>query len=372
VTVTSSPDAPTAHRRATIHPLRVSAVEPLTADAVAIAFEVPPELAADYRFVHGQHVSLRCAEVGDDVRRSYSICSPAGSNRLRVAVKRLPGGVFSAYAHERLRPGDVVEVVTPTGHFNTPLDPMQARSYAMVAAGSGITPILSIIATVLEAEPLSMVTLIYGNRTVAEIMFLEELEDLKNAHPDRFTMYHVLSREEQEVELFSGRIDRDRLRMFLDELLPPESVDEWFLCGPRAMTDAARGLLVERGVDARHVHAELFHAEGMGTAVAAGPAPAPSPAGTAAEVTVILDGRRSTFPVEPEGERILDAALRVRADAPYACKGGVCGTCRAKLVSGTVRMDQHYALEDAELDAGFVLACQSHPTSERVVLDFDQ
>jgi ring-1,2-phenylacetyl-CoA epoxidase subunit PaaE len=279
--------------------------------------------------------------------------------------------VFSAYARQRLRPGEVMEVVTPTGHFNTPLDPLQARSYAMVAAGSGITPIISIIATVLAVEPLSTVTLVYGNRTVRDIMFLEELEDLKNTYPGRFTMYHVLSREQQEVELFNGRIDRERLAQFVDALLPVDAVDEWFLCGPREMIDAARGLLTERGVQPDHVHTELFHAEGMDR-----PAPAPRTAATSAagmsEVTIVLDGRSSSFALARDGQRILDAALQVRSDAPYACKGGVCGTCRAKLVEGTVRMEQCYALEQHEVDAGFVLACQSHPTSEKVVLDFDQ
>jgi ring-1,2-phenylacetyl-CoA epoxidase subunit PaaE len=377
LTASSLPEAPAAHRRATIHPLRVRAVEPLTNDAVAVEFEVPQELVDDYRFVHGQHLSLRCVEAGDDVRRSYSICTPAGSGRLRVAVKRLPGGVFSAYAHDRLRPGDVVEVVTPIGRFNTPLDATRTRSYAMVAAGSGITPILSIIATILAFEPHSSVTLLYGNRTVGDIMFLEELEDLKNLHADRFALYHVLSREEQEVGLFNGRIDRSRLGAFLDNLVPPEGVDEWFLCGPREMIDSARALLVERGADPSHVHSELFHAEDAPRPAAGAGGGAARPAAAtssepSAEVTVILDGRSSTFSLERHGERVLDAALRVRSDAPYACKGGVCGTCRAKLVSGSVEMEQCFALEQNEIDAGFVLACQSHPTSDRVVLDFDQ
>jgi ring-1,2-phenylacetyl-CoA epoxidase subunit PaaE len=365
------------HRRATIHPLRVAAVEPITDDAVAIEFEVPAELADEYQFVQGQHISLRCEGAGDDIRRSYSICTAAGSGRLRVAVKCLPGGVFSAYARDRLRAGDVVEVVTPTGHFNTPLDPTRRRQYAMVAAGSGIAPILSIIATVLEAEPRSSVTLVYGNRTVADIMFLEELEDLKNLHPARFALYYVLSREEQEVALFHGRLDQEKFAAFLDQLLPPGDVDEWFLCGPRDMIESGRALLIARGVDATHVHLELFHTESIESARARETAE-PSRMDTAsastapAEVTIILDGRRSTFKLDRQGERVLDAALRVRSDAPYACKGGVCGTCRAKLVSGSVEMEQCYALEQSEVDAGFVLACQSHPTSDAVVLDFDQ
>jgi len=245
-------EATVGHRRATIHPLRVKGVEPLTDDSVVIEFEIPPELAAEYSFTHGQHVSLRCEATGDDVRRSYSICSAAGSGRLRVAVKRLPGGVFSAYAFEQLEPGETMEVVTPIGHFNTPLDPSRATSYVMIAAGSGITPILSILSTILAVEPLSSVTLIYGNRTVKDIMFLEELEDLKNEHPERFALYHVLSREEQEVPLFHGHIDAPRLNAFLDQLVRTDGVDEWFLCGPRDMIDAARSVLLERGVAAEH------------------------------------------------------------------------------------------------------------------------
>jgi ring-1,2-phenylacetyl-CoA epoxidase subunit PaaE len=346
-------------------------VERLTDDAIAVEFEIPPELADEYRFMHGQHVSLRSLDAGDELRRSYSICSSVGSGRLRVAVKRLSGGVFSAYAHDHLKAGDIIEVVTPIGRFNTALDPTHTKSYAMVAAGSGITPILSILTTILEAEPNSSVTLIYGNRTVQDIMFLEELEDLKNLHAGRFAMYHVLSREEQDVALFHGRIDRDHLEQFFDQLVRPEDVDEWFLCGPRSMIDSARELLVERGTDASHVHSELFHADDA-------PRPARDvPDATAAaegvsEVTIVLDGRKSTFPLARDGERVLDAALRVRSDAPYACKGGVCGTCRAKLVSGSVEMEQCFALEQSELDAGFVLACQSHPTADKVVLDFDR
>jgi ring-1,2-phenylacetyl-CoA epoxidase subunit PaaE len=368
----SSPEAPAGHRRATIHPLRVSAVERLTDDAIAVEFEIPAELIDEYRFMHGQHVSLRSLEAGDDIRRSYSICSSPGSGRLRVAVKRLSGGVFSAYAHDHLKAGDIIEVVTPIGRFNTALDPAQTKSYAMIAAGSGITPIISILTAILEAEPHSSVTLIYGNRTVQDIMFLEELEDLKNLYPGRFAMYHVLSREEQDVALFHGRIDRAHLEEFFEQLVRPDDVDEWFLCGPREMIDSGRSLLVERGTEPAHVHSELFHAE---DAPRVAPIREVSDATTAegmSEVTIILDGRKSTFPLARDGERVLDAALHVRSDAPYACKGGVCGTCRAKLLSGSVEMEHCFALEQSEIDAGFVLACQSHPTSDKVVLDFDQ
>jgi ring-1,2-phenylacetyl-CoA epoxidase subunit PaaE len=372
VTVTPVAEAPAAHRRATIHALRVKAVESLTDDAVVIEFEIPPELENDFEFIHGQHVSLRCEAAGDDTRRSYSICSAAGSGQLRVAVKRLPGGIFSAFAMEQLRAGDVVEVVTPIGHFNTPLDPSHAISYAMIAAGSGIAPILSNLSTILAVEPRSSVTLIYGNRTVKDIMFLEELEDLKNRYPERFVLYHVLSREEQEVQLFHGHIDAEHLQVFLDELVRPADVDEWFLCGPREMIESARAVLLERGVEAEHVHSELFHAKDAQRPRNVDQLALAAPSPDAAEVTIVLDGRSSTFSVDRDGERILDAALRVRSDAPYACKGGVCGTCRAKLVSGSVEMEQHFALEQREIDAGFVLVCQSHPTTPKVVLDFDQ
>jgi ring-1,2-phenylacetyl-CoA epoxidase subunit PaaE len=372
LTATPVAEVSAGHRRATIHPLAVKTVEPLTDDAVVIEFEIPPELESEFSFTHGQHVSLRCEAAGDDTRRSYSICSAAGSGRLRVAVKRLPGGVFSAFALEQLRAGDVVEVVTPIGHFNTPLDPGNAISYAMIAAGSGIAPILSNLSTILAVEPQSSVTLIYGNRTVKDIMFLEELEDLKNQFPERFALYHVLSREEQEVELFHGHIDAERVNRFLDQLVRPDTVDQWFLCGPREMIESAKEVLLERGVDAEHVHAELFHAKDAQRPRTDEQLTSATPSAGAAEVTIILDGRSSTFSVDPDGERILDAALRVRSDAPYACKGGVCGTCRARLVSGSVEMDQHFALEQREIDAGFVLACQSHPTTPTVVLDFDQ
>jgi ring-1,2-phenylacetyl-CoA epoxidase subunit PaaE len=362
-------EPPVLKRHAVFHDLQVAQVEPLTADSVAITFNVPPELAAEYSFVQGQHVSLRCRPAGDEVRRNYSICSPAGSGLLRIAVKRLPGGVFSSYAHSQLRAGDVIEVLTPTGRFNTALDPSLARTYVAIAAGSGIAPIFSIISTILEVECGSSVTLLYGNRTMQDIMFLEELEDLKNRALDRFSMYYVLSREQQEVELLNGRIDRLKLERFFEAVLP-QPVDEWFVCGPQAMITETRAFLGERGADSRHVHAELFHAEGQERQASTSEQRTTGSDGS--QVTVVLDGRASTFALAPAGERILDAALRVRSDAPYACKGGVCGTCRAKVLAGAVTMEQNYALEQSEVDAGFVLACQSHPAAPAVTLDFDQ
>jgi len=358
-------------RHAVFHDLRVARLDRLTDDAVAITFEVPAELGADYRFVAGQHVSLRCTIAGDDVRRNYSICTPPSSGILRIGVKRLPDGVFSSYAMDKLRVGDTIEVLTPSGRFFTPLDPAQARHYGAVAAGSGITPILSILASALEVEPASRATLVYVNQTTRSIMFLDEVEDLKDRYLDRFHLVHVLDGERREVDLLSGFLDRARFSAILDTLVGPVPVDEWFLCGPLGLTDMIRDTLVERGVPAGHVHRELFHV-GPPPPGRAPPPTAESTALAGSSVTVVLDGRTSTFPLRPDAEPILDAALRVRGDAPYACKNGVCGTCRARLVEGQVAMDQNFALEREEVDRGYVLACQSHPTSDAVVLDFDQ
>jgi ring-1,2-phenylacetyl-CoA epoxidase subunit PaaE len=362
-----SGEATAARRHAVFHPLAVARIEPLTDDSVALTFDVPPELRAEYRFLAGQHVSLRFPVAGDDVRRNYSICSPATSGELRVAVKRLSGGVFSSYVLERLQLGDVMEVMTPSGRFTVAMDPSHRKHYCAIAAGSGITPILSLLATALAVEPHSHCTLIYGNRSPRTVMFLEDLADLKDRSRERLALIHVLSREPQDAELLNGRIDGPKLTALLDALVPPETVDEWLLCGPSELVDAARATLADRGVPAARIHRELFHV---------GPVPphrvAPrAAAADAANVTVILDGRASSFPLRPDTEAILDATLKVRGDAPYACKNGMCGTCRAKLVTGTVEMDHNYALEADELAAGFVLACQSYPTSEAVTLDFD-
>jgi ring-1,2-phenylacetyl-CoA epoxidase subunit PaaE len=355
-------------RHAVFHPLRVGAVDRITDDAVAITFEVPAELTEAYDFLAGQHLTIRSPMVGDDVRRNYSICAPAGSGQLRIAVKRLSGGSFSTWAAEHLAPGDVLEVMTPTGRFGMRFDSSRARHYAAVVAGSGITPVISLAATALETEPDSRFTLLYGNRTTKSIMFLEELEDLKNAHRDRLHLVHVLSREATDVELFSGRLDRPRLERVFQALLPVETVDDWFLCGPYEMVSGARALLLECGVHRRNVHTELFFV---------GDIPPPTRpteavvAEAASSVTVVLDGRRTTMDVAPGSGSILDAVLRERTDAPFACKGGVCGTCRAKLVEGEVDMDRNWALEDDEVEQGYVLTCQSHPRTPRVVLDYD-
>ncbi|HEY5879923.1 MAG TPA: 1,2-phenylacetyl-CoA epoxidase subunit PaaE [Nakamurella sp.] len=357
-----------ARRHAVFHRLRVAAVQRLTEDAVAVTFDVPDRLRDEFRFDPGQHVSVRAAALGDDVRRNYSICAPATRGPLRIGVKRIPDGVFSAFVAERLQPGDTLEVMTPTGTFSPRLDPTRARRYVAVAAGSGITPVLSILATALEVEPASTAALVYANRRISTIMFLEELEDLKNRFPARFQLIHVLGHELTEVDMLSGRLDGDRFDRILDTILPVDDVDDWYLCGPLALADTVRAILLDRGVPAEHVHRELFH---VGAPPRRRVVDADVPA-TGARVTAILDGRSIELTVPPDGDSILEATLRVRPDAPFACKNGVCGTCRARIVEGRVQMDANYALEPDEVGRGYVLTCQSHPVTDRVVLDFDR
>jgi ring-1,2-phenylacetyl-CoA epoxidase subunit PaaE len=360
-------------RRAQFHPLTVRAVERLTDDAVAITFEVPDELREDYRFEPGQHLTLRAHLNGEEVRQSYSIClSRSQAQRtgtLRVASARVAGGRMSNWLNDCVAPGDVIEAMTPLGSFTCPTEPDGIRHHLAVAAGSGITPVLSLLSTVLEEEPQSRVTLFFGNRRTASVMFLEELEDLKNAHLGRFQLVNVLSREPQDVELFTGRLDPERIQRLLAAFAPVESVDEWYLCGPYGMVTGTQELLADAGVDPRNVHHEIFHVaeqEAPRQAVVVDESAPP-----AAVVTVNLDGRTTRIEMPTKDETILDATLRSRPDAPYSCTGGVCGTCRARLVSGEVRMDRNYALEPEEVAAGLVLACQSHPVTDEVALDYD-
>jgi ring-1,2-phenylacetyl-CoA epoxidase subunit PaaE len=370
MTVTgTAPVQPAARRHSVFHRLRVSAVDRLTADAVAVTFDVPPHLGAAYAFTAGQHVNI-VLPGGDGVRRSYSICSPQGSGELRIAIKRIPDGTFSAYALDSLSPGDELDVMTPAGRFTPDLDPANAKHYVAIAAGSGITPIISIVASTLQTEPGSQATLVCANRTSQSVMFLDELADLKDVYGERLHLMHVLSREARETELMSGRIDKPRLERFLATLIPPETVDEWYLCGPLELVTTARRVLLDHGVDRAHIHSELFH---VGE-----PPTLPPPVERQAErspdvsmVTVLLDGRLSTVELADSDETVLEAVLRVRNDAPFACRGGVCGTCRAKLLDGKVVMERNFALEEDEVSAGYVLTCQSHPSTRAVSLDYD-
>ncbi|QUC55345.1 2Fe-2S iron-sulfur cluster binding domain-containing protein [Streptomyces sp. A2-16] len=351
---------------ARFHPLPVAAVDRLTDDSVALTLTVPPELREQYRHAAGQHLALRRTADGQEIRRTYSICSPApdaqGPRELRVGVRLVEGGAFSTYALKEINVGDELEVMTPAGRFT--LDPAPGL-YAAIVGGSGITPVLSIVATLLAREPEARFCLIRSDRTAASTMFLEEVADLKDRHPERFQLVTVLSREEQQAGLPSGRLDRERLTGLLPALLPVDRVAGWFLCGPFGLVQGAEKALRELGVARTRIHEEIFHVD-------AGAAPAPTVSAPAhSTVTARLDGRGGSWPVQ-DGESLLETVLRNRSDAPYACKGGVCGTCRAFLVSGEVRMDRNFALEPEETQAGYVLACQSHPVTEKVELDFDR
>ncbi|CAM5322701.1 2Fe-2S iron-sulfur cluster-binding protein [Streptomyces griseomycini] len=351
---------------ARFHRLRVAAVDRLTDDSVALTLAVPPDLREEYRYAPGQHLALRRTVDGQDIRRTYSICSPApdgeGPSTLRVGVRFVEGGAFSTYALKEIDVDDELEVMTPAGRFT--LRPAPGL-YAAIVGGSGITPVLSIVSTLLAREPRARFCLIRSDRTSASTMFLEEVADLKDRYPERFQLVTVLSREEQQAGLPSGRLDRERLTGLLPALLPVEQVDGWFLCGPYGLVEGAERALRGLEVARSRIHEEIFHVD-AGTAPAA---TAPTPAHST--VTARLDGRGGTWPVQA-GESLLETVLRNRPDAPYACKGGVCGTCRAFLVSGEVRMDRNFALESEETEAGYVLACQSHPVTERVELDFDR
>ena len=346
------------------HTLTVAAVEKLCDDAAAVTFDVPDELRADYAFAAGQSLALRRVVDGVEERRSYSICAPVGSSP-RVGIREVPDGLFSSWLVREVRPGTRVEVQTPTGRFRA--DPAAGGRHLCLAAGSGITPVLSIAASVLAGSPTAHVTLIYGNRRAATVMFADELSDLKDRYGARFELVHVLSREPRDVELLSGRLDGDRLRTLLDLLVPLDAVDHVWLCGPYPMVEEARTVLAELGVPAERVHRELFfvdeppppveHAEAL-------------PTGETSEVTLTIDGRSSTAAL-PRDRSILDGAQAVRSDLPFACKGGVCGTCRALVKDGTVDMRRNYALEPAEVAAGFVLTCQSYPVSDEVSVDYD-
>ena len=349
------------------HPLTISNVETLTEDAVAITFDVPEALTERYRYVPGQHIAVRADIDGQDVRRTYSVCANATSNQLRIGVKRLGGGAFSTYATTRLAVGDQLDVTPPHGEFTIVPDSENVRHYGAIAAGSGITPVISMIATVLDQEPHSRFTLVFGNRSSASIMFLEELEGLKDRYPARLHLVHVLSREAQIIPALSGRLDHERLTALFDAVIDVDSVDTWYLCGPYEMVGAARASLTDRGVAVDAINDELFFAE---------PTPPPPPAPPVdktgmSEITFTLDGRSSAVLVDPNGPPILAYALEERRDTPFSCKGGMCTTCKAQVVAGTVETDLNFALADEDLAKGYILTCQAHPTSDELTITYD-
>ncbi len=330
-------------------------------------------LATTFDFRHGQYLTLRAMIDGESLVRSYSICSVAGDAAPMIAIKRIDGGRFSAYAHAHFKPGVSVEAAPPTGEFTVPIDPQRARSYLCIAAGSGITPILSIMRTVLAQEPRSRVTLLYGNRRTATMMFRDELSFLKNAYMDRLQWINVMSREQQEAEILNGRINNQKGGELNRHLIRIREFDEFFLCGPEAMiSEVSRGLRGE-GIPAHRIHYELFHASAQDAkaVIAKHQARAERFAGRSSDVRVRFGGREISFELAADGENVLDGALDAGIDVPFSCKGGVCATCKAKLIEGEVEMDLNHALGQDELAAGYILTCQAHPVSSRIVVDYD-
>ena len=349
------------------HTLRIAQVRRETSDAISLRFDVPAALRSDYAFVQGQHLTLRTTLDGHEVRRTYSICAGVDDGELRVAIKKVPGGLFSTWAHGSLRAGDSIDVLTPDGRFHTPLRAEQTRHYAGFAAGSGITPMLSLIRTTLAREPRSRFTLLYGNRRSSDLLFQEALEDVKDRHLSRFTLYNLFSREHQDIELFNGRLDGAKVKAFADNLLPVDTIDEAFVCGPGGMLDEVEAALRACGMDPAHIHLERFGVPGIAPSHAVQPEDAPQ-----ASITVMVDGMRRTIDFREGDASVLDAALRAGLDLPYSCKGGMCCTCRAKLLEGKARMDKNYSLERSEVEAGYVLTCQAHPLTPTLVVSYDE
>ncbi len=352
------------------HPVRVKEVRKETPECVSVLFEIPANLEKEFIFMQGQSLTMRTTLNGEEVRRTYSICSAPMEKEWRVAIKKVEGGLFSGFANDQLKKGDIIELMPPVGKFYTELDPGHQKNYVAFAAGSGITPVISLIKSTLAAEPKSHFTLVYGNRTRGSIIFFEELEGLKNKYMNRFTLVHVLSREKTDSPVHFGRIDREKLAT-LEKLIDYSNTDEFFLCGPEEMIFTAKDFLEAKGIDKKKIHFELFTSPGQAkskvksqqSTIKSGPKSA---------ITIKLDGRSVEFDLPlADDTTILDAALQQGADLPYACKGGMCCTCKAKLLEGEVIMDVHWGLEEEEVEKGYILTCQSHPKTEKVVVDFD-
>jgi ring-1,2-phenylacetyl-CoA epoxidase subunit PaaE len=357
------------------YPLKIKDIKKETADCVSILFDVPPQYFETFAFKQGQYLTLKAHVEGEEIRRSYSICSAPFENEMRIAIKKIEGGIFSTYANDKLKKGDTIEVAPPDGRFNTILNFNHKKHYVLIAAGSGITPILSILKSVLKEEPQSEVTLIYGNKNAASVIFREEIEGLKNKNMQRLRVFHVLSRERVDAELLHGRIDASKMKAFIEKMpeillrneIPTKSGrgSEYFLCGPEDMINDIRQVLAENNIDTKHIHFELF-----GTNKTKRNHAVISSEKVVSTATIKLDGISFDVSIH-EGEAVLDAALRMGADLPFACKGGVCCTCRAKITEGVVDMEVNYALDHDELERGYILTCQSIPKTARVVIDFD-
>lgn len=352
------------------HALKIIDIRPETHDCVSLALEIPDDLKAEYAYQPGQYITFKTTLDGEEIRRSYSLCSSPLDNDFRVAIKRVHEGRFSNYAADKLRKGDMIDVMTPMGQFTTAIDPANQKNYMAFAAGSGITPILSLIKTILRSEALSTFTLIFGNKNLQSIIFKEELEALKNKYMDRFQVIHILSREKLETDVNNGRINAEKCEQLFAGLLDKANIHAYFLCGPEDMIMGVKDYLLQQGVDEKSVHFELF-TTGVQTIKADWKETHTTTDEKLCTVTIKLDDRTYDIQLAYGGDNILDAALNSGADLPYACKGGVCCTCRAKVIEGEVEMEVNYALEKDEVEQGFVLTCQSHPKTERVYIDFD-
>ena len=348
--------------------LTVKEVKRETAESVSILFDVPVDLESKFVFIQGQYITLRTEIHGEDLRRSYSICSCPYGKELRVAVKQIPDGKFSTYLNTTLKVSDKIDVMPPLGNFFTEIDLHNEKNYAAFASGSGITPIMSIIRATLKAEPKSTFNLFYGNRTKETILFNSDLEELQSDYPNRLHVYHVLSRDSDVEHKFRGRLSAEKCREYHKDLVDLTTLDEVFLCGPEEMIFEIKDALVEIGVAETAIHFELFTAAKPKT----NDEDAPSTEGVLSQVEVIVDGESYHFELSENGDTILDAAMAIDADVPFACKGGVCCACKAKVMEGSVKMDVNYALDEEEVEEGYVLTCQSHPTSAKLIIDFDE
>lgn len=348
------------------HRLKIADIRKETKDTVSISFRIPDNLISDYQYEAGQSLTLRTMIKGEDLRRSYSLCSAPYEKEWRVAIKQVENGVFSTYANHELKVGDELDVMTPSGHFKVSTDSSHQKNYVLFAAGSGITPIISIVKSVLKHEPNSSITLFYGNKNFSSIIFREEIEALKNEYLHRFNVIHILSRESLGNPLQKGRIDAKKCESFYTTFLKNEDIDEVYVCGPEEMIHAVKDTFIQKGVDSKHIHFELFGTKSEKIKLE------PEEENIKANVTIIIDGDSIDLALNSNDENILDAAQKAGADLPFACKGGVCCTCKAKIVEGTVHMDVNYALEEDEVEAGYILTCQSHPTSEKLIVSFDE
>lgn len=356
---------------AKFYPLTVADVHRETRDSVVLTLKVPEEHREKFRFIQGQYLTFRTRIDGEEVRRSYSICAAVQDPNLRVGIKKVADGRFSTWANDNLAAGDVLEAMPPMGSFFVPLDPGNRKHYLAFAGGSGITPVLGIIKTTLLTEPESSFTLFYGNRASGTIMFREELEDIKNNYLSRFQLVHILDREKQDVELFNGILDRDKCDLLLKHWVNAPNIDTAFICGPEPMMLQVAAALEAAGLDKRQIKFELFTSQGQKGGQRVRPQAAPN-LQNVCHATIVLDGRGRMLDMPKGSKTILDAALEDGMEVPYACKGGVCSTCRALLSEGEVEMDANFALEDYEVKRGYILTCQSYPITDKIVVDYDQ